>query len=216
MKYIKKGVEIDSERAAKSYLQPNKFLCALLKSLDHSKKALDYGCGKFRYTKLLLEIFDRVVAVDSRAQLTKTQNIHGKIQRGIDFKPKRVSVFYLEQKKWLNQKYDFILLAHVLSAIPSRQHRMHVLGNISRLLKRNGTALIVCQYKDAYYENQAKKDNTTPFLDGVISHNGKKGTFFGLIQISKLLPMLKTTGLDAIDIKKKDNCYYITVSKEHR
>ena len=84
-------------------------------------------------------------------------------------------------------KYDFILCANVLPIIPSAKERSRVLENLNERLKRTGTCLFVCQYRNTYFSEMQNFDGARAYLDGwaVIRQNGDS-TYYGLLPRPKI------------------------------
>jgi len=59
------GIIIKTENAAKSEKQPSTYLRKLMRQLPSVSSSLDYGCGKLRYTKAILENTETLTIVDS-------------------------------------------------------------------------------------------------------------------------------------------------------
>lgn len=88
--------------------------------------------------------------LDSRRQLERVQIIRG-VQTTIpDYvinNYKNANIVSYENIDKITNHYDFILCANVLSAIPCESTIHKVLSAIRELLKSDGEALIVNQYK---------------------------------------------------------------------
>ena len=123
MRYKVKGLEIRTENAAKPYGQGCRWILRWITQLPTVVSALDYGCGKFRYTIPLSKRVRSVCAVDSACQINRTQMVRNVRTTLVDYARehlKNVKVFDVSSGAWCRKKYDSIICANVLSVIPSR------------------------------------------------------------------------------------------------
>lgn len=212
---ISNGVTIKSENAAKSYTQPSKYVLNILEKLENVNFALDYGCGKARYTLSLCNISNHVDAIDSLAQVTREQVIWGtktkltKWCEGIT----KLSIYAIEEFHWEANKYDFILNTNVLSSIPYERDRITVLHNIKKGLNDYGKALITSQYRNSYFSSYRDKTNTYKFNDGWIIQSRGNYSFYGLIDKNKLLQYANLVGLSVEKLLLHDGSVYLFVNK---
>jgi hypothetical protein len=127
MHYRVRGRLIATELAAKPPSQASAHLLAFLKRYKRVVHAADYGCGKLRYAGALSAMADSVTLVDSPEQLDRQQVIDGEHttvrqlaeQRWPTARIETVSQFQVRSKP----RFDFVLCANVLSAIPTRSAR---------------------------------------------------------------------------------------------
>lgn len=216
MRYnIDETILIKSENAAKSYKQPNKHLMNKLIDLKNIDKALDYGCGKGRYTVCLCNTANRVDALDSSIQISRKQIIWGKKTTLLEWSNsiQNLNVFSVEEFNWEAAQYDFILNSNVLSAIPEEDDRIKLLQNIRQLLKNNGKALITTQYRNSYFNTFEFNPKAFKHNDGWIVNNNGNYSFYGIIDKSKILTYFSIVGLQVIDISTHDGSVYATVGK---
>jgi 2-polyprenyl-3-methyl-5-hydroxy-6-metoxy-1,4-benzoquinol methylase len=137
--------EITTENAAKPMSQASAPLVNWLKAQKRFGRALDYGCGKLRYTGILAENSKWLTVVDSRFQLEREQIIAGKsttIRRYVRQTWRRTNVLEISEFSRRRSSYNFILCANVLSAIPLRSVRSQVLKSIRARLASNGKGFI--------------------------------------------------------------------------
>jgi hypothetical protein len=95
MRYIVKGIEVRSENVAKSIKEVSRPLVEWLKNRDMTDTALDYGCGKLRYTKFVAMKSLHLGIVDSKLQLDRSQQINGLV----------TTVRRYAESKWPECKY---------------------------------------------------------------------------------------------------------------
>jgi 2-polyprenyl-3-methyl-5-hydroxy-6-metoxy-1,4-benzoquinol methylase len=151
--WISNNIIIKSENAAKSCNQTNKLVLKYISTLSNNFVALDYGCGKLRYTIPLCKTVKSVYAIDSIDQLSRIQVINGRKTSILSYadSTSNLNVFELSEDHWKNQNYDVVFCCNVLSAIPNQDDRIQVLKNIKSVLKTNREALITVQYRNSYF-----------------------------------------------------------------
>jgi SAM-dependent methyltransferase len=197
MRYKVGPLEIRSENAAKPLSQAAQPLVKWLRRLKPVGLALDYGCGKLRYSGHLAKKCRRLTLVDSRIQLDRVQMVAGC----------RTTVREFSTRKWPNCKvlsvdefdapwstYDFILCANVLSAIPDKSMLSEVLGHLRRGLKPRGLCLFVTQYRNSDFRKMAASKNARPHLYGWVLVT-KRGTFYyGVLDLARVKDLIKREG----------------------
>jgi len=208
-------IVVKSENAAKSYTQPNKTLINLLDKFKGTRVALDYGCGKARYTLSLCKIAKKVVAIDSIVQLSRKQIIWGESTTLIEWAKKiqNLSVLSIEDFVWEDEQYDFILNSNVLSAIPDDVNRLMVLHNIKKALNFDGRALITTQYRNSYFSSYNSNPNAITYNDGWLVRKNDYYSFYGLIDRSKLQKYFEIVGLSVADTLLHDGSAFMIVKK---
>ena len=92
---------------------PSNYLCKQIESTNKNGNALDFGCGKLRYSEQLVNKFETVTFLDSRRQLERVQIIRG-VQTTIpDYvinNYKNANIVSYENIDKITNHYDFILL----------------------------------------------------------------------------------------------------------
>jgi SAM-dependent methyltransferase len=185
MRYKIKGIEIRSENAAKPACDASSYLVNWLHNREHTPSALDFGCGKLRYTNHLAKKSARVGIVDSEIQLTRIQRFEGKyisLKEYVNRKWPRWRIHRLEDF-WINPKcsYSFILCANVLSAIPCAKARARSLRSIHDALFKNGQVLFVNQHTNSYFKEVQKRKTTLSHLDGWINQSRNGAAYYGIL-----------------------------------
>lgn len=203
MHYRIRGKIIASELAAKSPSQASVPLEAFLKTHDKVARAADYGCGKLRYVSALVKMAASVTLVDSSIQLDRKQMIDGN----------ETTVRQLAKQQWptirieticefegnSSPKFDFVLCANVLSAIPSKKARSKALAAIKRRLKTSGILLVVNQHTNSHFSQVARRKNTVKYLDGWLAPRNDSASYFGIINTKKTSQILKMEGFNVIE-----------------
>lgn len=190
MHYSVLGHSIHTENSAKPRKQACTYLQEWILQHDPVTSALDYGCGKLRYTPDLARIATRLTLVDSEQQLTRRQVIDGTVTTVSECSKSKIlhsRVLPVAEFTKDRAKYDFILCANVLPIIPSAKERSRVLENLKERLKQTGTCLFVCQYRNTYFREMQNFDGARAYLDGwaVIRKNGDS-TYYGLLPRPKI------------------------------
>lgn len=216
MHYIINNRLIKSENAATCTSQTNAFVLSYISSLPSGITALDYGCGKCRYSKQLSERTARLTIVDSEIQITRKQKIHGEtttVKEYAETNLQNTTAYSLEDNEWKKEHYDFILCTNVLSAIPNVLERYTVLRNIAELLSKDGCSLITVQYKNSYFSTYSNNPTAIKHEDGWIIKRGSSYSFYGIIQPNILVEMCTQSGLSIIKNINKDGSIYLLVRK---
>ena len=212
MNYNVCGVVIRSENAAKPYTMASKDICEYIRKLEKNGCALDYGCGKLRYSEQLVEKFENVTFLDSKKQLERVQMIRGEkttVLKYIDKNYKKANYVFCEDVEKIVLEYDFILCANVLSAIPCQSTIDNIFLNIKRLLSLNGEALIVNQYKCSSFN---KYKNGTEYLYGHINKNCRGSFYYGLLSNKLVESICLRNGLSVINSWSKNGSSYVSVA----
>ncbi|ENN8462580.1 methyltransferase domain-containing protein [Escherichia coli] len=213
MNYKINGINIRSENAAKPHTTPSNYLCKQIESTNKNGNALDFGCGKLRYSEQLVNKFETVTFLDSRRQLERVQIIRG-VQTTIpDYvinNYKNANIVSYENIDKITNHYDFILCANVLSAIPCESTIHKVLSAIRELLKSDGEALIVNQYKSSYFK---RYESGIKHLHGYIYQNSRNAFYYGLLDVDTVSKICSDNNLEIIKSWSKAGSSYVVVGK---
>ncbi|HFL4074515.1 TPA: class I SAM-dependent methyltransferase [Escherichia coli] len=192
---------------------PSNYLCKQIKSTNKNGNALDFGCGKLRYSEQLVNKFETVTFLDSRRQLERVQIIRG-VQTTIpDYvinNYKNANIVSYENIDKITNHYDFILCANVLSAIPCESTIHKVLSAIRELLKSDGEALIVNQYKSSYFK---RYESGIKHLHGYIYQNSRNAFYYGLLDVDTVSKICSDNNLEIIKSWSKAGSSYVVVGK---
>lgn len=213
LNYEINGVTIRSENAAKPHTMPSNYLCSYIKDNIKNGCALDFGCGKLRYSEQLISKFETVTFLDSRKQLERVQIIRGvktTVQEYVFSNYKNASVVPFENMRQIKNCYDFILCANVLSAIPCKSTIDEVICGVRDLLKDDGEAIIVNQYKSSYFK---KYEEGVKHLHGYIYQNSRNVSYYGLLDESVVNEICLNNNLSVIRKWSKAGSSYVVVGK---
>ncbi|OUE74633.1 ymfD [Citrobacter freundii] len=214
MNYKINGIIIRSENAAKPHTMPSSYLCDHIKNSIKKGSALDFGCGKLRYSGQLVNKFETVTFLDSRKQLERVQIIRG-VQTTIpDYVAnnyRNANVVSFESIDKITNLYDFILCANVLSAIPCKSTIYKIISAIRELLKSDGEAMIVNQYKSSYFK---KYESGIKHLHGYIYQNSRNASYYGLLDENTVSEICLDNKLAIIKSWSKAGSSYVVVGKK--
>lgn len=213
MNYKINGITIRSENAAKPHTMPSSYLCNYIKSSIKNGRALDFGCGKLRYSEQLVNKFETVTFLDSRKQLERVQIIRGiqtTIPEYVTNNYKNANVVPFESINKITSHYDFILCANVLSAIPCKSTIYKIISAIRELLKSDGEAIIVNQYKSSYFK---KYESGIKHLHGYIYQNSRNASYYGLLDENVVSEICLDNNLAIIKSWSKAGSSYVVVGK---
>jgi len=203
MHYRVRGRLIATEFTAKPPSQASAHLLAFLNDYKRVAHACDYGCGKLRYAGALFALADSVTLVDSPEQLDRHQLIDGHHttvrqlakQRWPTARIETVSQFQARSKP----RFDFVLCASVLSAIPTRNARTRALRAIARRLKAHGVILVVNQHTNSYYSQTARRDDVISHLDGYLVPSNGSASYYGILGKERTAEILTRQGYKIIE-----------------
>lgn len=204
MRYSIQGREVRSENAAKPTSTPSQWLLKWIADLPRHSRVLDLGCGKLRYTIPLSRQIDKVVAVDSPKQIDRVQTVDGEagwtVRQFVADRLTNVQVFSLDEVGWRRWRYDRVLIAYVLSAIPKTSVRLDVLSNARDVLKRRGGEIFVAtNFANSRYKNWETDPRATKYGDGFLIENRKGVSFYGMIPLDRLCDYCRRVGLEVVD-----------------
>jgi len=195
-------LEIRSENAAKPASQASSALVDWIRRMDSVSAALDYGCGKLRYSGYLAAKCRRLTLVDCKIQVDRTQKIGGKDTTVRNYARKRwphCRVLSVEEFEGEQAKVDFILCANVLSTIPLENVRSQVLTKLSQSLTKQGRCLFVAQYQNSYFKKIATSKRAVRHLDGWILKTPKGNFYYGILRREILSALATAHGFQIIE-----------------
>jgi 2-polyprenyl-3-methyl-5-hydroxy-6-metoxy-1,4-benzoquinol methylase len=211
-------ITIDSQNAAKSFKTPASALVKWLRKRDITPSALDYGCGKLRYTHYIAQRSKHIGIVDSKVQLKRTQWIHLQKTSVETYAGKiwpSCTIQYLEDFwKQPARHYHFILCANVLSAIPSTKVRAKSLRAIHESLEPEGQVLFVNQHTNSRFTEIRKRQCTTPYLDGWIANSEGRASYYGILNKSSVIKLVSRFGFYIDQAWNENQSNFILVSKK--
>ncbi|EEK9547823.1 class I SAM-dependent methyltransferase, partial [Salmonella enterica] len=190
---------------------PSSYLCDHIKNSIKNGRALDFGCGKLRYSEQLVNKFEAVTFLDSRKQLERVQIIRGvqtTIPEYVANNYKNANVVPFESIDKITSLYDFILCANVLSAIPCKSTIYKIISAIRELLKSDGEAMIVNQYKSSYFK---KYESGIKHLHGYIYQNSRNASYYGLLDENTVSEICLDNKLAIIKSWSKAGSSYVVV-----
>ncbi len=213
MHYLIADSLVESELAAKSTKQTNKYMLNYIYHLSNTSLVLDYGCGKLRYTIHLAKKVSKVIAIDSLFQLDKKQVIDGiytTVRLYTNDYLNNTSIFDVNSDAWQQIRYDIVFCINVLSAVPNDEDRLKILRNARSVLSKNGYIFISVQYRNSYFSDYNKRANVKTYNDGwLIQRKGRSYSFYGILSEEKLNNLCDQSGLSIRKIKKHDGSIFI-------
>jgi 2-polyprenyl-3-methyl-5-hydroxy-6-metoxy-1,4-benzoquinol methylase len=198
VRYRIDDLTIRSENAAKPASQKSAAVTSWLRQQQRVADSLDYGCGKLRYATDLAARSRRVTFVDSDVQIRRQQVVLGRRTTVIDCVASRWHggrVLTVEEYTTDPRKYDLVLCANVLSAIPSRKRRLAVLRGIRAKLKKTGVCLLVSQYRNSYFNAAAHARGSRSYEDGWILSGRHGPAFYAPLGPERLQAMARRAGM---------------------
>jgi len=213
MHYKVKGISIKSENAAKPIQQSSRYLIDWISAHGHVDSSLDYGCGKLRYTGSLYAISSSLAITDSKIQLERTQLIDGAETSVLEYVQDQLPgcIIYDLESFWngIQEEFDFILCANVLSAVPSAKVRAKSLRAVRSALKDNGQLLVVNQHTNSYFTQIKNDSRSIQHLDGWITQSRNGGAYYGLLNKEAIVTLLARFGFKIIDAWVEGQSNYV-------
>jgi len=179
---------------------------------------LDYGCGKLRYSVHLAKNANRLTLVDSEVQLARTQVVCDEtctIREYVEKHWRQARVINHLDFRDDNARYDFVLCANVLSAIPYSRTRMSIVKLVADRLTARGQCLFICQYTNSYFCTQMADPKITKYADGFIKGNCDNASFYGLIKPPALRQLVLDNGLEIRETWIHDQSGYVIAQRPH-
>jgi 2-polyprenyl-3-methyl-5-hydroxy-6-metoxy-1,4-benzoquinol methylase len=120
-----------------------------------------------------------------------------------------VKVCDVQGSHWQIPRYDFVLCANVLSAIPNKRIRINILRLVYPLIKRKGKLFVCTQYRNSYFNAYADNPNARKYLDGWLISNSHGESFYGIIPPEELKSICVKAGYDIVECYSKGESAYI-------
>lgn len=198
MHYKVSGQLIKSENTAKPHTQPSKAVLEYLYSQKYMKSILDFGCGKLRYSDVIVSLCNKTTFVDSRVQLSRIQMVRDQkttVATYIADNYPHCQVVAFEDLEKHHLRYEFITCINVLSAIPCKNTLYSVLEHMQRLLHKSGKVVFVNQHRNSYFEkfNSGKKH-----LYGYVFNKSCRASYYGILGTEQTGDLLKETGFSIV------------------
>lgn len=212
MRYKIDTVEIRSENSAKPISQPSRKLIEWLSQMEPVDYALDYGCGKLRYTAYLAARSKHLTLVDSRVQLDRVQVLGREATTIRQFSAARwphVKILDVDEFQTDSHRYDFALCANVLSAIPEEATRDKLLVTIRSVLSDRGKCLFVNQYSNSYFREIVRSGKAIPHLDGWLLSTSRGTFYYGALGKEQISTLLYKQGYSVVESWKHGQSAYV-------
>ena len=217
MRYRIKGTDIRSENAAKPATDAAAYLVDWLRKRERTDSALDYGCGKLRYTQHLAHRSKHIGIVDSEVQLRRIQRIGGEQTSVVEYArkqwPSHTLQYLTDFWKKSSRCYDFVLCANVLSAIPCSRTRAKSLRAIHAALKQEGDVLFVNQHTNSYFTEVQKRPSTRAHLDGWLAESGSGASYYGILNRESVMKLVSRFGFSVEEAWISGQSNYVLAGK---
>ena len=190
-----------------------------INELPTTAVVLDYGCGKFRYAIPLARRVQKVYCVDCKNQIERLQLVNEKrtsLKEYARTEVQNIVVVDANLALWRRRKYDRILLANVLSTIPSRKTRAIVLERLYKVLRQQGELLACTQFRNSYFNTFQSNPEARPYLDGWLVANRKRPSFYGIINPQQLANICRKAGFTIIESYAKGDSAYVRATAASR
>lgn len=215
MHYQIYDIIVKSELAAKPLSQTNKYVIDYILNLSKDFYALDYGCGRLRYSLPISKVVRKTVAVDSIEQIDSYKKIGDQYGRPRDFCSDKLLVMSIDEMDWNTPQFDIVFCTNVLSAIPFETKRVELLQNAKSVLKRNGILFISVQYRNSYFKEYSSREDVIGYNDGwlIKTKTANQYAFYAGLSAEYVIGLCKKVGFTSFRIKKHDGSCFIEASR---
>ena len=183
---------------------------AITNGISHSCKSLvdnynggvvlDYGFGKLRNTKYMLENNIYLDILDTDLQIKRN---------ALKIKKLNINNIYNTTDELNKEKYDAVLLSFVLNVIPDEKERIRALKKIKWSLKEKGLLYVEVR-NEKFIENLKNKE---VYGDGILIGSGKKKTFQKPFNLESISQFLNNNGFEILDFKRLSGSIMLICSK---
>lgn len=177
-----------------------KILSSDFKENNINIKILDYGCGKLRNSRYLIDLGFNVSIIDTRKQLENQMDLIQELE---------IDNYYDINNIPTEEKFDVILSSFVLNVVPDKKERDKILHNIYMLLKEDGVAYV--EVRDDKFLKNLK--TIIKYNDGVLTGSGKSKTFQKPYTLNELKDYVTNQGFKIREIKKTSNSIIAIITK---
>lgn len=216
MRYKVGRLEIRSENAAKPMVQRAGALVRWLRKMDRVGAALDYGCGKLRYSGVLAPRCAVLTLVDSKVQIDRVQKVAGKETTVRSYARKQwptCRIITAEEFGRDPGRFDFVLCANVLSAIPLKDVRAAVLVRLRAALRNTGQCLFATQYQNSYFRKIVSSPKAIRHLDGWILKTDRGNFYYGILNREKLAKLVVEAGFIIKEAWVENQSVYVVAGR---
>jgi SAM-dependent methyltransferase len=217
MRYTARGLVIRSENAAKLPHEASAFLKDWILRNVEAEHALDYGCGRMRYSSYLARRSSRLALVDSEVQLDRPTRVGSRSTTLREYAMRRWAkcTVYSLGEFWAGvpDQFDFALCANVLSAIPSSRLRSRSMASIRRSLVHGGLVLFVHQHTNSFFSQLKQDARATRHLDGWILRSPKGASYFGILPHAKVVRLVRASNMRVLDSWIAGQSNYVLANK---
>lgn len=217
MRYKVQGMEIRSENTARSNSQASKYLVGWLRNREVTPSALDYGCGKLRYTMHLAQRSSLIGIVDSSIQLRRKQLIFGEYTSIEKYLSEKFSTWIVQaaEEFWerSTHHYHFMLCANVLSAIPCQTIRAKSLRAINQALLPGGCVLFVNQHTNSSFSAIKNSPSTYKHLNGWITKPKTGASYYGIMTKDIVVKLSREYGFSIQEAWIEGQSNFVLASK---
>lgn len=168
---------------------------------DSSFSILDYGCGKLRNSRYIIENNYTVDIIETEKQLNNIQTLINELKIMSFFNTKNIPI---------HNKYDIILSSFVLNVIPDIETRTDILKNIYKMMDDKSYLYIEVR-NTSFIKNLKTK---TPYNDGFITGRGSIKTFQKGYTKEEFILILESMNFNIVKCKVTSGSIFIKANKK--
>lgn len=213
MRYQIAGIELRTENAAKPHTQQSTPVAEYLKTKGSVSTLLDFGCGKLRYSDILVSIAESTTFVDSEIQLSRLQSVRGirtSVKEYVKANYQNCQTLSLEDISAHRMRYDLITCTNVISAIPCKQTLSSSLLQIKNLLKYDGVAIFINQHRSSYFK---KYESGKKHMYGYLYQGRRGASYYGIMCRQTMSKLLTENGLTILKSWNQGESNFIEAAK---
>ena len=175
--------------------------CKYLVENYNGGKVLDYGFGKLRNSKYMMDNNISLDVLDTNLQIKRNEE---------KIKELNIENVYSATDNLDKNKYDAVLLSFVLNVVPEEKERVGILKKIKWGLKENGLLYVEVR-NEKFVENLKNKES---YNDGIIIGSGKKKTFQKPFSLDDITQLVTINGFEVLHFKKLSGSLVLICSKK--
>lgn len=175
----------------------------LISDIDKSNNhfsILDYGCGRLRNSRHIIENGYKVDVLDTEKQL---QNIKKSLSE------LNITNFYAIDSLPKDICYTHILLSFVLNVIPNHSDRVKLISKVRDIM--NPTSILYLEVRNRSFINSLKTKKV--FNDGFVVGKGKIKTFQKGYTSEEIINFCETNQLNVIYKKNTSGSIFLKLQK---
>lgn len=216
MRYFVNRQEIRSENSAKPDLQSSRFIEERIGTMTRCSDSLNYGSGKLRFVRSMLNASDRLTLVDSTVQINRKQLLPviglGNYEEYCR-RTNSVSIMTTKELCRSGERFDRAFCLNVLAIIPFPSIRTEVLKRIRRSLKENGQLIVSNRWRNSEFTSNKSRPDAQIYKGGTLIHSLRGYAFYYQMSEGEIISTVLQLGFSLESSSRRDGTYFIVFTK---